>query len=338
MTALMVLFARIGWMKFYAGPIAGDEKPIGGGGYNETNVGLELFNFKPLAGHLYGYVEANEGINLGRIQRSCKNSQLDGVLVIFFSKQKERPGQVIVGWYSNASVFRKPQEDQNDRRQGKSYNIVAKATEAVLLPVDKRRHEIPRGKGSTGQSNVTYPLTPKGEPRDDDWISEAIDYIQSYEGENLLINPTANLLLARASGYQSNKDIQLAVESRAMNAAKSFYKNLGYDVEDVSEKRSWDLECTKPGSYLRVEVKGLRDAGARVILTGNEVAEASKPNASMELFVVHSIRIEDSENPIGSGGIGRRYENWNPQSHNLSPTQYLCELTQGLGSTITLVD
>jgi hypothetical protein len=49
-----VLFARVGWMKYYAGPQTGDEKPIGGGKNNKKNIGHELFNFKNFGGNLYG--------------------------------------------------------------------------------------------------------------------------------------------------------------------------------------------------------------------------------------------------------------------------------------------
>jgi hypothetical protein len=52
-----VLFARIGWMKFYGGPVPGDERPIGGGGYNKSEVGHELYNFQETDGHLYGYFQ-----------------------------------------------------------------------------------------------------------------------------------------------------------------------------------------------------------------------------------------------------------------------------------------
>ena len=50
-----VLFARIGWMRFYGGPVPGDERPIRGGAYNENNIGGEVYNFRVTKGHLYGF-------------------------------------------------------------------------------------------------------------------------------------------------------------------------------------------------------------------------------------------------------------------------------------------
>jgi len=41
----LVLFACIGWMRWYKGPQADDEKPIGGGKYNRYSLGHEAFNF-----------------------------------------------------------------------------------------------------------------------------------------------------------------------------------------------------------------------------------------------------------------------------------------------------
>jgi hypothetical protein len=35
-----VLFVRVGWMRSYAGPIPGDERPVGGGSHNKTGLAL----------------------------------------------------------------------------------------------------------------------------------------------------------------------------------------------------------------------------------------------------------------------------------------------------------
>jgi hypothetical protein len=52
-----VLFARIGWMRWYRGPQQDDEKPIGGGEYNRQSVGHEAFNFLPLDVKMLGYFQ-----------------------------------------------------------------------------------------------------------------------------------------------------------------------------------------------------------------------------------------------------------------------------------------
>ena len=49
---MKILFARIGWMKFYSGSQPGDERPIGE--YNKKHKGGEIYNFKSFGSYLYG--------------------------------------------------------------------------------------------------------------------------------------------------------------------------------------------------------------------------------------------------------------------------------------------
>src|ERR1700722_9700686 len=90
-----VLFARVGWMTYYAGPQKGDERPMGGGTYTEKNIGHEVFNFAHFDRRLYGFIRAKKGrINLARIDPDAAAAEkLDDVLVIFVARQH------IVGWY-----------------------------------------------------------------------------------------------------------------------------------------------------------------------------------------------------------------------------------------------
>ena len=48
-----LLFARLGWMKYYFGPQKADERPIGGGKYNKQKIGFEVYNFKSFSGHMH---------------------------------------------------------------------------------------------------------------------------------------------------------------------------------------------------------------------------------------------------------------------------------------------
>ena len=70
-----VLFARVGSMILYNGPDPDDERPRGGGAYNESNVGHELFNFANFSGRLYGFVRAKAGrLKLERIDPAASAS------------------------------------------------------------------------------------------------------------------------------------------------------------------------------------------------------------------------------------------------------------------------
>lgn len=105
-----VLFARIGYMKYYDGEQTGDEKPIGGGKYNNNNIGSEIFNFRNVKEKFYGFVQPphkkdeyhKAKINITRIDPNCKNEFVEDVLVIFFCRSKTTKSQVIIGWYKNA--------------------------------------------------------------------------------------------------------------------------------------------------------------------------------------------------------------------------------------------
>jgi hypothetical protein len=52
-----------------------------------------------------------------------------------------------------------------------------------------------------------------------------------------------------------------------MAVAMAWYEELGYGVEDVSPRKSWDLEASKPGELRRVEVKGSTQPRDAVDLT-----------------------------------------------------------------------
>ena len=105
-----VVFARIGLMRFYTGSVPGDERPVGGGRYNLTEIGSEFQNFKKRGKRLYGYFQTameNPHTNLRRIDADASGDSLEDVLVIFVAPHPQR-GQVIVGWYDKAKVIREP--------------------------------------------------------------------------------------------------------------------------------------------------------------------------------------------------------------------------------------
>ena len=182
-----VLFARIGWMTYYAGPQNGDQRPKGGGGYNKKNVGHELFNFADFDGRLYGTARAKNGrINLARIDPDVAGAQkLNGVLIIFVARQR------IVGWYCGATVYASTNATlpisvtkEIGRRLKDSgirgfkfggYRFETAVENAVLLPTYERIHEVPGSvKGGFGQSNVCYPYRNSGKSKRSAWMGKAI--------------------------------------------------------------------------------------------------------------------------------------------------------------------
>jgi hypothetical protein len=310
-----VLFARIGWMKYYNGPIIGDEKPRGGGKYNKTGVGNEAFNFHVIDGRLFGYFQPQmqaSKINLARIVPGTHGDVLNGVLVLFIATDPERGSQRIVGWYRNATVYRNRQSSPPRERNGFNYFLVAKAREAVLLPSHLRTQLVPGGKGGFGQANICYLYEQSGKSKRAKWVSAALEFVQNHENDSLLINPQAEVAsdvvhsveveIERSAGFQPNLKIRKAVELYAMNQAEKEFTNRGYEVKDVSQKRPYDLFCSKSDEVKYIEVKGTQSNGLDIVLTAGEVKFIEKYKSNCVLCVVHGIAVRGRGSPKASRG------------------------------------
>ena len=131
--------------------------------------------------------------------------------------------------------------------------------------------------------------------------------------------------------YHTKKEIDSAIEQRAMTVAQTYYKKLGYEVTDVSEIQSYhcDLSCIKEGEEKRVEVKGRRssDGWKKVNLTYREVELAlnqGQNNYHVDLFIVFGINIDRKDNKVhadnGKIAIKRKYV---PRYPKLRPQNYV---------------
>jgi len=129
---------------------------------------------------------------------------------------------------------------------------------------------------------------------------------------------------AARQGNQLDPKIRKLVETRAMKMAATYYKKRGYLVEDTSTTQPYDLVCKAPGVEFRVEVKGTQTPGEGVIVTRNEVEAARQDGSRTHLFIVHSIRVEQTESGYQlSGGKLRLIKDWKPMDADLSAIQYL---------------
>lgn len=291
-------------MTYYAGSQEGDEKPIGGDKYNKTNIGHEVYNFRNVNGRLYGYFEnlCPMAANLVRIDPSVPDAEsLDGVTVVFVARRKDY-GQVIVGWYRDATVFLHLQQATEDMQRGDyRYSLTTKSRDAVLLPSINRVHKMPSGKGTMERTNVFYAYDIKGSPVAMPWMEESLQYIHDYDGGNLIEAPDEDfcqeveVLLEdhRAAqsgqGFKITPELRKDIEDYSVNKAIKYFESRDYSVENVGKTRSYDLHCTKDGEVLRVEVKGTQSGGQSVILTPNEVENARLNRTA--LYVLHDIRV-----------------------------------------------
>ena len=246
---MKVLLARVGFMEFYKGPKPGDEKPRGGGSYNTEGIGHEAYNFLNIDGTFYGYFQPHMKspyeINLGRIEQGCTDDRIDNVLVVWFATKPRDRGQVVIGWYNNATVFRSIQSPNAlPLRNNYDYNIKARARveDYVLLPISNRQfpigHDIAGTKeGNPGQANAFYILDDQGRAKDlreprNAWITKLIEYVENYDGPKISSREDEiqeAMLTAEYSsggqGFQSDLEVRLMIESHAMATCKKHYSD-----------------------------------------------------------------------------------------------------------------
>jgi hypothetical protein len=203
-----MIFFNTAYMNKYQGNYIVDDVPINGGEYIKLNKwGGEVFNFKPFEGIMYGYVEPGvvlkggrqRDINISRLARPGEmkiDERILGILVVWVARPPKSDQSVMVGWYENATVYRKPQhflEDASRILPNGSYDYFASAIESdcQLIPVGKETVGIPRGVGALGRSSIWYADSPLG----DEIKDKVVEYINKWKlMKNLNSKPSVTKL------------------------------------------------------------------------------------------------------------------------------------------------
>jgi hypothetical protein len=109
-----------------------------------------------------------------------------------------------------------------------------------------------------------------------------------------------------------------------MALAINHLKGLGYSVEDVSAKCSYDLLASSfCGTELYVEVKGTTAGPATIVLTANEVTFMRSKAPATALVVVHGVKLKrDPICPSASGGTLVFVSPWHIEEHALTPLSF----------------
>jgi tetratricopeptide (TPR) repeat protein len=163
-----VLFCKIPWMKYYNG-ITDEDKPKNGGNYIKENGG-ECYTFQDYNGKCYGSIMLYGDMNLESYFKEDKKNDdfLKDILVVWVATD-DRNETRIVGWYKNATIYRKEQfvESFTNEEFNLYYSIYALAKDCYLLPEEQRIFPIQ----STEQTKNATELIPK-----------IIEYIENYKG------------------------------------------------------------------------------------------------------------------------------------------------------------
>jgi hypothetical protein len=119
---------------------------------------------------------------------------------------------------------------------------------------------------------------------------------------------------------------RLAVEQRAMEEATKWCRDNGwFHVDDVSHRKSWDLEArkSKTAKPLFVEVKGTTSSSTKVDVTAAEVRHADDKPRNTALVVVTDITLHDvAGKPRAKGGRLHVWYPWEPRKEELRPIVY----------------
>jgi hypothetical protein len=352
----LVLFAKVGWMKFYNGSRPDDLKPIGGGLNNRTNFGHEGFNFRSHENRLLGFVSAparGGKLDLQRIDPSpVARNRIRSATVIFIATEPRVGGQRIVGWYRNATIhaLRIPYSSairasmtgevrpSFPRFKPSGYQFEGDLADATLLPLTQRRLQrvsIPKKHG-IGEANVCYPFDRHGKanPQKLKWVRKALEYVGSYSGPNLLsedgledeLENAVSVVRDSGAGFQSDPRIRKEIEEYAMECARKYLIRRRYkEIMRTDDRHCYDFTCLENGKTIYVEVKGSQAGGEKVIITKNEKAHLeSHPNAI--LYVRHSVDVSVGRRIRVSGGTERVLNRWDARSGSFAAAAYIYTL------------
>jgi hypothetical protein len=288
---------------------------------------------------MYGFVQGirEHPLTIERIDEAAAGQDRTGkTLLIFVSRRPHQRGQVVIGWYQNAFVYREADSDPRPKFRGqRAFNITAKRKDAFLLPTKERWEPVPGGVGAFGQSNVCYPLDRHGRPKKAAWMSRVIEYVLGYEGPNLVTEPEVEMqnqaaaqaeavdAAGQGQGFASTPAERRAIEDHAMARALAHFRKRYSVVENVSKQKGvLDLRCgSNRKTTVHVEVKGTTTPGESVILTRREVERARK--GSTALFVLHSIRLKGEK---AAGGAERVIYKWDIGKGRLTPLNFSYKL------------
>ena len=140
-----------------------------------------------------------------------------------------------------------------------------------------------------------------------------------------LIKPTKTKPTG-SQGYGLGGDERKAVELQAMDLAARWFEERDYIVVDQSASKPYDLEASKDGLSLKVEVKGTTSMQPNaVLMTRNEVDLHRSEKGSTALVIVSGIELTKGKAPTAKGGIIETMIGWDIDEWELTATTFRVE-------------
>jgi len=282
-----ILFLHAGWAREYRG--LPDDPPLGTFGYikaGNEDAG-ESLNFRVFHHRCYGYAP-HHSVDLRRLGGAADDKYVDGVLVIWTATDPAQGGRYVVGWYRNAKVYSGIQNLRPDEDRPGAI-VEAAARDCHLVPVDQRTFFIPsRVKAWPGISSAF--LASEKRPKQD--LDKIIAYVEGTPSSGFYPDNDVPPAPQGGKGGWPSQDPKLRakVETAAVDAVISYYEGQGWKVKSVEEEKfGWDLDVTKSGRLLHVEVKGRRGLGT-VELTPREYGAMlhKKTRMGYRVAIVHN--------------------------------------------------
>ena len=229
-------------------------------------------------------------------------------VTIVFTATGPSVGNVVVGWYKKAQIWRNLQ-----RKNGRVYFARARTTNCTLLPVDERVLIIPRpGRADGndawvfGRSNIRYV---SGDDENTEFVRKLRAYIEDPFQADLLGNGGhgQNPFPRRVDPLRRAK-----VEKAAIACVIDYYR--GYDCTSVEqENKGWDLELRRGPRELFVEVKGCSGSAVQAELTPNEYSAMQRRRNKYRLAIVTSA-LDDPR--VSVFRFNKSDGTWRDQSNN----------------------
>lgn len=125
-------------------------------------------------------------------------------------------------------------------------------------------------------------------------------------------------------GFRLSVEERWAIETRAMNVARTWLELDGFTVMDKSKSSSFDYEATKGNVVIKVEVKGTTAASADAIfMTKNEVDLHTRERGRTGIIIVSNIVLEKADGKlVAKGGAIFAEMGWDIGAWSLEPMAY----------------